>query len=270
MCKHSLERSGLTRTLLACLLALTCWPLTAFGNESTPSIVLILDDLGNNYHQTLRAISLPGKVTCAFLPHSPVSSRLAPRAHKLDKEVMVHLPMQALTEQTLGAGGLTLDMLEQDFKASVIDSLASVPHARGISNHMGSLLTRHPGHMSWLMEAISGSESARLFFVDSRTTGSTVAWRIAGEHGVPRLMRDVFLDAVPGDAAYVRNQFLRLLKLARKNGYAVGIAHPYPETLIVLEEQLAMLAKRGVKLVAASELASIPRSTPGLSVAAED
>ena len=41
---------------------------------------------------------------------------------------------------------------------------------------------------------------------------------------------------------------------ARRNGMALGIGHPYPETIAVLERQLPQLAFYGVTLVPVSEL----------------
>ena len=64
----------------------------------------------------------------------------------------------------------------------------------GVNNHMGSLLTRHPGHMLWLMRTLQQHGENPLFFVDSRTTVATVARRLAVENGVPNTDRNVFLD----------------------------------------------------------------------------
>ena len=50
------------------------------------------------------------------------------------------------------------------------------------------------------------------------------------------------------------NQFQLLIERARRNGMALGIGHPYPETIAVLERQLPQLAFYGVTLVPVSEL----------------
>jgi polysaccharide deacetylase 2 family uncharacterized protein YibQ len=130
-------------------------------------------------------------------------------------------------------------------------ALDSVPDVAGVNNHMGSLLTRHPGAMQWLME---GLRERGLFFVDSRTTVHTVAESLARENSVPVRRRDVFLDSAPG-IEQVRSQFRRLVRLARGKGSALGIAHPRRVTLAVLADELPRLQQQGIDLVSASVLA---------------
>jgi polysaccharide deacetylase 2 family uncharacterized protein YibQ len=159
--------------------------------------------------------------------------------------------MQAVEHANLDPGGLTLDMTRQQVVQTILEGLNRVPHVSGLNNHMGSLLTRHPGHMSWLMEVLQ--ERQDLFFVDSRTTRQTVAQRLADEKGIPAVSRDVFLDYQPGEAL-IQTQFQRLLQLARKNGSALAIGHPHPATLKVLTRELSALEDHGVKLVPVSRL----------------
>jgi polysaccharide deacetylase 2 family uncharacterized protein YibQ len=218
------------------------------------SIALIIDDLGNQYSQDSAAIALPGPVTCAFLPYAPFTRALAEQAHAGRKEVMLHLPMQAINEDPREAGELTLDMTRLQFVRTLQGDLAAVPHASGINNHKGSLLTRHPGHMAWLMQEIN--RRGGLFFVDSRTTVATVARQLAVEYRVPSINRKVFLDNVQTDGA-IRAQFRRLLDSARREGTALAIGHPYAETLTVLRQELARLDDYKSQLVPASRLIEI-------------
>ena len=216
-----------------------------------PEIAIIIDDLGGRLDAGRHVIQLPGPVACAFLPYGAYTQQLAEQAHRRDKEVMLHLPMQTVEGHKLDAGGLTLDMTERQLVDTLQTSLARVPHASGINNHMGSLLTRHPGHMLWLLRAMRQDE--RLFFVDSRTTKHTVARQIAYENGVPSVSRDVFLDDDATPQA-VQREFQRLLGLARRNGSALGIGHPHAATLDLLREELQQLSKSGVKLVPVARL----------------
>jgi hypothetical protein len=52
----------------------------------------------------------------------------------------------------------------------------------------------------------------------------------------------------------VEREFGRLKELAKNNGTAVGIGHPYPSTLAFLERELPRLADEGIELVSISEL----------------
>jgi polysaccharide deacetylase 2 family uncharacterized protein YibQ len=234
-----------------CLLLLP-WG-AAPGAQQLPRIAVIIDDLGHTLKAGRAVLALPGAVTLAMLPHTPFAARLADLAERHGKEVMLHLPMQAANAAALGPGGLTLDMTEIEFRGAVRAALRSVPRAVGVNNHMGSLLTRHPGAMQWLMEEL---QSRQLYFIDSRTTVATVAESLAAENGVSVTRRHVFLDADVSEYA-VRQEFARLLRLARRQGQAVAIGHPHPTTLRVLSEKLPRLAELGVELVPASRLTQI-------------
>jgi len=224
-----------------------------FPGTGLPSIALIIDDLGNQHEQGERAVHLPGPVACSFLPYGPFTRALASQAHMQNKEVLLHLPMQAAAhEQALDEKGvLTLNMTHQQFLTTLQHDLDAVPFVSGLNNHMGSLLTRHPGHMAWLMQ--SNSEQGSLFFVDSRTTDRTVAARLAREYGVPSIDRNVFLDNDLEPEA-IRAEFRRLLGIARKQGFALGIAHPRTQTLQVLREEIDKLESQGVELITVTRL----------------
>ncbi|MCP3671094.1 MAG: divergent polysaccharide deacetylase family protein [Gammaproteobacteria bacterium] len=222
----------------------------------TPSVAIIIDDLGNKLSWGRKAIKLPGPVALSFLPHTPHVQSLANQAHAAGKEVMLHMPMEAESGKQLGPGGLTLHMTEQQLHQTTRKALGSVPYATGLNNHMGSLLTRHPGAMSWLMDAIK--DHGGLFFVDSRTTDHSVADQVAVEKLLPAVRRDVFLDNVRTKTA-IKNEFRRLLQLAKKRGYAVAIGHPYPETMQVLKQELAGLSSKGIRLIPISEIVALQK-----------
>lgn len=219
-----------------------------------PTITIIIDDMGNRGDWGQDILNLPGKVTYAFLPHTPHAKRLARLAHQNGKEVMLHLPMESHLGKRLGPGGLTLHMTESIFKQTVLTNLHAIPHVKGLNNHMGSLLTRHPGAMRWVMESMQSFGG--LYFIDSRTSLQSVGQILAQEMQIPNARRDIFLDNVR-DPALIKRQFQQLIKQAKRTGHAVGIGHPYPETAQVLSEQLSALDGLGVVLVPASERVAV-------------
>ncbi len=237
------------------LLLLMAMPPVA--SEQPVRIAIIIDDLGNDYYLSNQALQLPGNLTFAILPQLPLSTPLSERARQLGKEVMLHLPMQTTHIRTLGPGGLTMELTRTQFEDVIRKNLASVPDAVGINNHMGSLLTQHPGAMDWLMGTMKSA--GNLFFVDSRTNVGTVAQQSAQQAGLANSRRDVFLDNEQ-TPEYIHAQLQQLVRLARRHGSAIGIGHPYPVTIETLKKELPKLAAQGVIIEPVSNLIAYQRS----------
>ncbi len=231
------------------IVAVACQPLwvgAAPAPTAKPLLGLIIDDIGDNAMLGRRAVNLPGPVALAFLPRTPHARELSETAQRRGKEVLLHLPLESIDDRPLGPGGLTLHMTREQFEMELASDLEAIPHAVGVNNHMGSLLTRHPGHMKWLMDALFAH--GNLFFVDSRTTVHTVAEKVALEAGVPAISRDVFIDH-DLDTRAVDQQLRRWVAQARREGHAVAIGHPNPVTLRALERLLPKLGDMGFELV---------------------
>ena len=232
--------------------------------EPKPAIVLIIDDLGNNHASSLRAISLHGDVTCAILPHTPHAANVAKLAEQAGKEVIVHVPMSSIHGRETGPGGLNEQQSRQHFVQILTSNLGAIPHARGVNNHMGSALTQNGDMMSLMMSVISEHQ---LYFVDSRTSPKTVATTAASLHNIKHLSRDVFLDNSQ-DLDNIHQQFQKLLRIAREEGIAVGIGHPYPTTLEYLESVLPTLeATEQIRIIRGSEAISLRYSAPQAAIA---
>jgi len=222
-------------------------PATTHG----PVIAVVIDDLGNSLEEGKRVVALPGPVACSILPHTEHGPRIAELADAKGKQVLLHLPMQSVVDMPLGSGGITLDMTEGEIRSTVADDLASIPHLAGMNNHEGSLITQHPGDMAWILQALHAA--GPYFYIDSYTSTDSVAYQVAREQQVPAARRNVFLDDVNTEDA-VREQWKRLLKIAKRNGFALAIGHPRSATFAVLEAELPNLASEGITLVAPSEI----------------
>lgn len=223
------------------------------GAGADPAMLaIIIDDLGNARAAGERAATLPGPVICSVLPHTPYAVLLARRCKEEGKEVLLHQPMQPQDPQAdPGRGVLFLGQRREAFRTELRRGLEAVPGADGVNNHMGSLLTRHIGYMHWLMQDLSAREG--LIFIDSVTTTHSRALAAARMHGLPSTRRDVFLDDDPSPAA-IRAQWERLLARALAEGSALGIGHPWPETLDTLDAGIKTLDDEGIILVGVAEL----------------
>jgi polysaccharide deacetylase 2 family uncharacterized protein YibQ len=216
---------------------------------SAADIALIIDDIGNT-EQDAQAFLLPSEVTFSILPHTPYSLRYSRRAEQQQREVMLHIPMESLGGRDPGPGALTANMHPLSIKQALSSALLSVPNAVGVNNHMGSRLTQLTLPMTATMEFLY---EQGLYFVDSRTTRYSKAENIAKAQGVPSTRRNVFLDHT-ADIKHIDEQFKRLIALAKRYGQAVGIAHPYPQSMRYLEDNLPLLASQGIRILPLSEL----------------
>lgn len=275
------EGTALNRTHFSAQLALCAWLLAgcfasaqaedlptaaaAVMTSSNPSIfapdhsgiglgrfqlAIVIDDLGYNRSRDMRAIELPAALTVAVLPQSPWAAAMASHAAYAGKEVILHQPMQTLSGRHLHEhGGLRLGMTAPDYDATLSENLRAVPGSVGINNHRGSLLTAELDAMTQLMQQL---QNRGLYFLDSRTTAATVAHDVAKDWGVPTLKRDVFLDHERTPEA-LDHEFKRALNIARKQGYAVLIAHPHEISLDYLSTALARLPS-DIETITLSEL----------------
>ncbi|MCZ2723626.1 divergent polysaccharide deacetylase family protein [Marinomonas sp. 15G1-11] len=208
-------------------------------------ISIVIDDLGYNRKGMEGALALPNAVALAILPHTPFSKKTAAAANKTNRLILLHAPMENKKSLRLGPGGLYSDMEMEEFKQTLLEDLESISGIVGVNNHMGSLLTQKSMQMKWVMDIIAPK---KLFFLDSVTTSDSVAQKTAQDYGLQTAKRDVFLDNIPTEKA-IAKQFDRLLKVARENGSAIAIGHPYPETMHFLLKRLDILKKDGVILV---------------------
>jgi polysaccharide deacetylase 2 family uncharacterized protein YibQ len=131
-------------------------------------------------------------------------------------------------------------------------NLDTLPGIKGVNNHMGSRLT---AESSQLYQIFSILKKRGLFFVDSRTTAETLCKPSARLFQVPFAQRDVFIDH-DHQPEKIRKQIATLIEIARRQGEAVGIAHPHSTTYMVLKEMLPEL-KQKVDVVPASDIVRI-------------
>lgn len=232
----------------------SCLTLPVQAQEGPPpTIAIIIDDMGVHRGPEQRLINLQQPLTLSFLPYRRHTRELAEAAFLRGKEVMLHAPMANNARMGLGAGGLDMGMSEQQISDTLRRALAAVPNARGVNNHMGSMLTRQQGVMEWVMDELAQHE---VFFVDSRTIASTVAADVAESRNIPTLSRDVFLDH-ERTRDYVDAQFRYLLRQASLHGTAIAIGHPHEVTVSYLEEMLPKLDELGYAVATVSAVWAI-------------
>jgi polysaccharide deacetylase 2 family uncharacterized protein YibQ len=209
-----------------CLLA----GLLVASKSRAQEVIVIIDDIGYNFAQGAAVADLPVPVTMAVVPFSPHAQKLAELGARARKEIIVHSPMASVDGRALDEGGLDASMDHTTFVSAVEQQLDALPQAKGLNNHMGSQLTQNGTHMRWLMAIL---QERGLYFIDSRTSASSVGFEVAQAQQITSWSRDLFLDNVR-DEHYIQQQLTKMASHAHKTGLAVAIGHPYPETLAAL------------------------------------
>ena len=219
-------------------------------HEGAP-LAIILDDLGNDRAAAEAIFSLPYPLTVSVLPNHPHSVDIAEEAHRRGYEVLLHLPMQANGPEKPEAEELYPGMPKEQVAKLVEGMVGAVPYAVGVNNHQGSQATSNAALMKELMPVL---RERGLFYIDSRTAATTVAYDTARENGVRTGFRNVpFLDDLAETGA-VRKQLEIAMRDARRKGGGIAIGHPHQATLQALKEMLPAAQKQGVRLVFASDL----------------
>ena len=224
-------------------------PLPSPETRTRGEIVLILDDVGFDHQPLERAMSLDPSVNFAVLPNGTRATEFAAALHERGFEILCHLPMEPFDRKhTPGRNAITTAMTGDEIESMTRENLAVIPNARGVNNHMGSRATADRRVMASVLAALPRG----MYFIDSMTSGRSIAGSMAREMKIRTASRHVFLDAETTESA-VRRQLASLAWTAERKGVAVGIGHLYPVTVKVLEEEIPKLRARGYRLVRASE-----------------
>jgi polysaccharide deacetylase 2 family uncharacterized protein YibQ len=218
---------------------------------TNPRIAIVIDDLGIDQKRTRNAIALKGPLTMAFLPYGYNLKTLTKDALKLGHELIVHLPMQpTVADANPGPNALLHHLDDDEIRSRLAWNLSQFDGFVGINNHMGSNFTTWDEGMSVVLKEI---KARGLFYLDSLTSPNSVAKSVGRREGLRVMVRDVFLDNEP-DGTHIKAQLLKLEKISRRRGYAIGIGHPYDATVTALSEWLNTLSEKGFVLVPLSKV----------------
>ena len=198
------------------------------SKDGRGKLVIIIDDITTK-EQVLKASDLPIQVTLAFIPPKLDGERSL--LGNNFRSPMIHLPLEATnkahnTKETLMVGD-SYEKIEQR-----IETIRSnYPTVRYLNNHTGSRFTQDSESMDRLIRAL---KKHHFIFIDSRTSGATVAKIITQKYGMRYIGRNVFLDNTQTQGAILA-QLKEVIALSKKNGSAIAIGHPHSATFSVLK-----------------------------------
>ena len=203
--------------------------------SNKPKLAIIIDDVTTQYQ--LNQIKKIGyTVTASLMPPTPNH----PNSAKISKNLpfyMIHFPLQASTFNAEEKDTLHIGDSYEKIEKRVAQVRKWYPNAKYTNNHTGSKFTSNEEAMDKLFRALVKYD---FIFMDSRTTGKTVAKKMAKKYNMPYIVRNVFLDNEQ-DFAYIQNQLKKAIRIAKKNGQAIAICHPHSITIKTLKQSKHLL-----------------------------
>lgn len=202
--------------------------------QTAPRLVIVIDDLGESTKVATRLASLPFPVSFSVLPHNSKAVDVARIARANDLELLLHLPCEPEgypKKANSGPGTLRVGMSAAELEQTLVDNLQRLPEVDGVNNHMGSRLTQDRKAMTIVLAHLKGQGK---FFLDSLTTPRSAVAEASRQLGMRYYRRHIFLDNTAKEHSIVL-QLKKAETLAKRNGLAIAIGHPYPATLSALE-----------------------------------
>lgn len=194
-----------------------------------PKLAIIMDDISTNAQvRELKKLSI--KVTPSIFP----PEKEHPKSAELAKEFsvyMVHLPLQALNYTNEKANTLHTGDSKEKISQRIKDIKKDFKGVKYINNHTGSGFTSDFKSTLALLAELKNSE---IYFIDSLTTNKSTVLDASKKLGLKYAYRDVFLDNEQ-NVSKILKMINKAVAVAKKDGVAIAICHPYKSTFEALK-----------------------------------
>ena len=194
-----------------------------------PKLAIIMDDISTNAQASeLKKLSI--KVTPSIFP----PEKEHPKTAELAKEFsvyMVHLPLQALNYTNEKANTLHTGDSKEKISQRIKDIKNDFKGVKYINNHTGSGFTSDFKSTLALLAELKNSE---IYFIDSLTTNKSTVLDASKKLGLKYAYRDVFLDNEQ-NVSKILKMINNAVAVAKKDGVAIAICHPYKSTFEALK-----------------------------------
>ncbi len=217
--------------------------------EGNAKVVLVIDDLGIVKGATREMIDMDVPLTLSFLPYASGIAKQVDDAYSKGHDILVHIPMEPKGKADPGPHALLSSTSGRVQLENIDYNLSQFSNFIGVNNHMGSQFTEDAEAVDRLLGVI---KDKGLLVLDSKTTPNSQLENRAREKGIPVTNRDVFLDN-ERDHDYILGQLTKLEHMAKSNGTALAIGHPYSQTISALKQWIPTLKEKGITIVPISQ-----------------
>ncbi len=223
--------------------------------ETKTLLAIVVDDFGIRNNKLLDDFcSLNSNVTFAILPDQKYSKHVMNKAAETGHETMIHIPMEPISypRDNPGANAIYVHLSEKEIKHRMEGYIKQFPLCVGANNHMGSFATTDESVMRIVLQVLKDHD---LYFVDSRTSQSSIAYDVAKKMMIPTAENQLFLDTPSITERTLPNKINKLKYLAKKKDKILVITHcATQDRYEFLKEFVKEIEELNFKLVPVSEL----------------
>jgi polysaccharide deacetylase 2 family uncharacterized protein YibQ len=225
--------------------------------EGVPKIAIIVRGLGLSSAAAETAVNqLPASVSLSFTPYARDRAKAwAAEARRNGHEVLVDLPMEPANYPATDPGpqAIMTDVNTRENLQRLEWLLGQVDREVGAVAQMGSAVLADRQVAEPVLRAL---KDRGLMFVDNGALADSAAREIARRLGLPFAVNDRTLDGGQVSRRAIEARLVEAERLAREQGLAVVMAHPYPVSLELLVGWTEELEARGFVLVPATYAAT--------------
>lgn len=218
-------------------------------------LAIVVDDFGISNNKLLDDFcNLNSNVTFAILPDQKFSKIVMNKAAETDHETMIHIPMEPVSypRNNPGPNAIYVHLSAKEIKHRMENYIKQLPLCAGANNHMGSFATTDEFVMRNVLQVLKEHD---LYFVDSRTSNSSIAHDVAKKMMIPTCVNQLFLDTPRITEKTLAYKIKRLRSLAEDQDRILVITHcATQERYKLLKEFIDEVEKLDFELVPVSEL----------------
>ena len=188
-------------------------------------LAIVVDDFGIHNDALLEKFcSLDKNITFAILPDQKYSEYVMYRAADTGHESLIHIPMEPISypQNNPGTNAIYVHQTVREITRKMERFIKQLPLCIGANNHMGSLVTTDENVMQIVLEVIRDNN---LFFIDSRTSNSSIAFDVAKRMMIPTFKSSLFLDTPDVSQKTLKLKLDQLKALAKSRDKILVITH---------------------------------------------
>jgi polysaccharide deacetylase 2 family uncharacterized protein YibQ len=217
-----------------------------------PIIAIIISGVGLSASSTAGVLKTTPEITIGLSPYATEINLLAKQFITLGHQVLMNIPLEPINYPIDDPGPYALlTSLSDKDNLDRLDALAGRAHdIDGFYTMDNEKFSVDSNSVKPIIDEISKRD---LILVYGGGPENNSISQLAASVSFPLIISDNIIDNDITEEG-IADKLLKLEQLASKNGYAVGIAHPYPITVNLLEKWMTTFPSKGFKMVGIKEI----------------